>query len=307
MKPGIVKTIVLSLLLFNLFMPLYAADYPITSCLGIEQGLSNNSVRCIYQDRKGFLWFGTYDGLNRYDAYNFKVFRNNFNNPSSLPNNFINAIDEDNNGNIWVATRQGVAVYHPLANNFTPIYYKAVNNTPVKLTSVIRDIEQDGNGNMLIGTIDMGVVLCAAGDSVGVRIPTDGQAAGETLEIASIKKGTDKTVWVFIRSKGLYRYDETVKRLRLVNATTTNASCLEIKEDKIWVGSSRGMYRYNIKQNIYDKYYNEQNGLSQNDVVSLTADRNNKLWIATNAGITIMDITKDQELQYLQAGRQRYS
>ncbi|MCS3799576.1 signal transduction histidine kinase/ligand-binding sensor domain-containing protein/DNA-binding response OmpR family regulator [Chitinophagaceae bacterium OAS944] len=307
MKTGIVRTIALSLLLFNLFKPSFAADYPITSWLGIEQGLSNNSVRCIYQDKKGFLWFGTYDGLNRYDAYTFKVFRNNFNNTSSLPNNFINAIDEDNNGNIWVATRQGVAVYHPLANNFTPIYYKAGNNTPVKLTSVIRDIERDGNGNMLIGTIDMGVVFCAAGDSVGVRLATDAQAAGENLEIASIKKGADKTVWVFIRGKGLYRFDDTVKRLRLVNATTTNASCLEIKEDNIWVGSSRGMYRYNIKQNIYDKYYNEQNGLSQNDVVSVTASGNNKLWIATNAGITVMDITKDQELQYLQAGRQRNS
>ncbi|MET3886702.1 two-component regulator propeller domain-containing protein [Niastella sp. OAS944] len=211
MKTGIVRTIALSLLLFNLFKPSFAADYPITSWLGIEQGLSNNSVRCIYQDKKGFLWFGTYDGLNRYDAYTFKVFRNNFNNTSSLPNNFINAIDEDNNGNIWVATRQGVAVYHPLANNFTPIYYKAGNNTPVKLTSVIRDIERDGNGNMLIGTIDMGVVFCAAGDSVGVRLATDAQAAGENLEIASIKKGADKTVWVFIRGKGLYRFDDTVK------------------------------------------------------------------------------------------------
>src|SRR5690348_12384055 len=143
MKTGVVKTIVLWLLLFNLFKPLFAADYPITSWLGIEQGLSNNSVRCIYQDKKGFLWFGTYDGLNRYDACTFKVFRNNFNNPSSLPNNFINAIDEDNNGNIWVATRQGVVVYHSLSNSFIPVYCKTPNATPVKLTNVIRDIERD--------------------------------------------------------------------------------------------------------------------------------------------------------------------
>src|SRR5690348_8942818 len=140
MKTGVVKTIALSLLLFNPFKPMYAADYPITSWLGIEQGLSNNSVRCIYQDQKGFLWFGTYDGLNRYDAYNFKVFRNNFNNPSSLTNNFINAIDEDKNGNIWVGTRQGVAVYRTLTNNFSDVYYRGANGAPVKLTSVIRDI-----------------------------------------------------------------------------------------------------------------------------------------------------------------------
>src|SRR5438094_9194849 len=83
---------------------LMAADYPVTSYLGIEQGLSNNSVRCIYQDHRGFMWFGTYDGLNRYDGYSFKIFRNNFTNSSSLMNNWINALDEDTRGNIWVGT-----------------------------------------------------------------------------------------------------------------------------------------------------------------------------------------------------------
>ena len=54
------------------------AGYPVSTYLGIDQGLSNNSVRCIYQDHNGFMWFGTYDGLNRYDGYEFKVFSNNF-------------------------------------------------------------------------------------------------------------------------------------------------------------------------------------------------------------------------------------
>ncbi|OQP57749.1 hypothetical protein A3860_08975 [Niastella vici] len=297
----------MSLLLINLFRPLYATDYPITSYLGIEQGLSNNSVRCIFQDQKGFVWFGTYDGLNRYDAYNFKVFRNNFNNPLSLPNNFINAIDEDNIGNIWVGTRQGVAVYHSLANSFTPVYYKTGKGPLVKLTNVIRDLESDGDGNMFIGTIDAGVYFCAAGDSVCVRVPMDGEAAGQVLDIASIKKGTDKTIWVFVRAKGLYRFDAAAKKLRLVNASITNASCLEVKGDLIWVGSSRGMHRYSIKQNTYDKYYDEQNGLHQNDVIALTCDRNNKLWVSTNAGITILDIANDQSMQYLEADKQRYS
>jgi signal transduction histidine kinase/ligand-binding sensor domain-containing protein/DNA-binding response OmpR family regulator len=306
MKIGIVKTIVLLLLLVNPFSSLYAADYPITSYLGIEQGLSNNSVRCIYQDRKGFLWFGTYDGLNRYDGYTFKVFRNNFNNPLSLPNNFINVIDEDNNGNIWVGTRQGVAVYRSLANNFTPVYYKGSNGAPVKLTSVIRDIERDADGNMFVASIDMGLVFCAAGDSIGFRVPVESEA-GQVADVASIKTGADKTVWAFVRGKGLYRYDPKAKRLRLVNATITNGSCLEIKDDMIWVGSSRGMNRYRIKQSIYDKYYNEENGLSQNDIIALAADRNNKLWVSTNSGITILNINDDRSIQYLKASRQRYS
>lgn len=307
MKICILKTTVLLLLLFNLFAPLYATDYPITSYLSIDQGLSNNSVRCIYQDQKGFLWFGTYDGLNRYDAYTFKVFRNNYNNPFSLPNNFINAIDEDNNGNIWVGTRQGVAVYHPLSNNFTAVYYKAAQGAPLKLTNVIRDIERDADGNMFIGVNDLGLVFCAAGDSVAVPVPIDGDNAGQVVEVASIRRGMDKTIWVFIRAKGLFRLDVAAKKLRLVNSSVTNASCIEIKDDMIWIGSSRGMYRYNIKQNLYDRYFNEENGLRQNDVVSLTTDRNNKLWVSTNAGVTILDMTNDRPVNYLQTGRQRNS
>src|SRR5881398_1879179 len=63
--------------------------------LGIEQGLSNNSVRCVFQDHKGFMWFGTYDGLNRYDGNSFKVYRNNFSDSSSLVNNWVLTINED--------------------------------------------------------------------------------------------------------------------------------------------------------------------------------------------------------------------
>jgi ligand-binding sensor domain-containing protein len=55
---------------------LHATDNPTVKYVGIEHGLSNNSVLCVYQDYKGFMWFGTYDGLNRYDGYNFTVFRN---------------------------------------------------------------------------------------------------------------------------------------------------------------------------------------------------------------------------------------
>jgi signal transduction histidine kinase/ligand-binding sensor domain-containing protein/DNA-binding response OmpR family regulator len=307
MKTGIVKTIVLWLLLFNLFRPLFAADYPITSWLGIEQGLSNNSVRCIYQDKKGFLWFGTYDGLNRYDAYAFKVFRNNFNNPSSLPNNFINAIDEDNNGNIWVATRQGAVVYHSLSNSFSPVYCKAPNATAVKLTNVIRDLERDAAGNMFVGTADMGLVFCTAGDSIGSRIPIAGLPEVQGLDIASIKKGNDNSIWVFVRSRGLYKYDAAAKQLRLINATVTNANCIEVKGDNIWLGSSNGVSRYNIKQNSYDKYFNEENGLHHKDVVSLMAGGNNKLWIATAGGVAVLDNAQDKITDYLEAGRQRYA
>src|SRR5882724_12218589 len=108
------------------FLPLKklsAFNNPPITYLGIEQGLSNNAVRCIYQDHKGFMWFGTYDGLNRYDGHDFKVFRNRFNDSTSLINNWIYTINEDHNNNLWVGTRNGVSVYNNLSGKFLPAYY----------------------------------------------------------------------------------------------------------------------------------------------------------------------------------------
>ena len=111
--------------LFIQFLAWYTslAGYPVSAYLGIDQGLSNNFVRCIYQDKNGFMWFGTYDGLNRYDGYEFKTFRNNFKNNRSLINNWINAISEDAKSDLWVGTRQGACVYQRLSNNFSFLYY----------------------------------------------------------------------------------------------------------------------------------------------------------------------------------------
>jgi two-component system sensor histidine kinase ChiS len=75
--------------------------------ISLEDGLSQTSINCIIQDRKGFLWFGTQDGLNKYDGYIFTVFRNDSENPNSLSNNFITALHEDRYGYLWIGTSEG--------------------------------------------------------------------------------------------------------------------------------------------------------------------------------------------------------
>ena len=103
----------LFLLLIQVSWPNVAvcADEYNISQLSIQNGLSNNSVRCIYQDKKGFIWFGTYDGLNRYDGTEFKTFRNRISDSTSLPHNYIYTVHEDAQHNIWVGTGQGLSIY----------------------------------------------------------------------------------------------------------------------------------------------------------------------------------------------------
>src|SRR5688572_20839238 len=158
-SPSGTKICVIACLYFFILDVSFASDYRVSTYLGIDQGLSNNSVRCIYQDHKGFMWFGTYDGLNRYDGYQFKIFRNNFRNDRSLINNWINAINEDNKGNLWIGTRQGACIYQNLSNSFSPLYYYTANKKVERIVSVIKGIETDQQGNMFVGTADQGLLF----------------------------------------------------------------------------------------------------------------------------------------------------
>ena len=94
------------------------AQYHITfSHLTTENGLSHSSVTCILQDSKGFMWFGTQDGLNKYDGYTFKIFKNDPADPASLANNFIFSIYENPAGDLYIETQgQILHRYNPVRN-----------------------------------------------------------------------------------------------------------------------------------------------------------------------------------------------
>ena len=85
-----------------------------------EQGLSQNTIDCIMQDSRGFMWFGTWNGLNRYDGYNFLVFKSE-NRQQGLSNNFIYSICEDNDGNIWAGTKNGLNKISHQTNAIPPL------------------------------------------------------------------------------------------------------------------------------------------------------------------------------------------
>lgn len=113
--------------------------------LSTENGLAQNTVFCILQDNQGFMWFGTKDGLCRYDGYRFKIFRNEKDNNNSIGNNFIRSIHEDENGNIWVGTDVGAYIYDKKTERFTPFSLKT--HAGIKIEKEVNDIKQDKNGN----------------------------------------------------------------------------------------------------------------------------------------------------------------
>src|SRR5688572_25333353 len=230
----------------------FASGYPVSAYLGIEQGLSNNFVRCVYQDKNGFMWFGTYDGLNRYDGYEFKIFRNNFKNNRSLINNWINAISEDAKGNLWIGTRQGACVYQTLSDNFSFLYYYTPEKKAEQLNSVVRNIEADGQGNMFVATTDKGLLFFPKGQSIAHRIPLENDG-NSPYDVTSVKAGNDKKLWLFVSNKGLYVYDYKTNKAKLVNASIRSANCIEAANGYLWIGSVDGLFRYDIASNSFEQ------------------------------------------------------
>jgi len=105
--------------------------------LTIEDGLSQSSVTCILQDRSGFMWFGTQDGLNRYDGYNIKVFKNDPGDSTSLTDNFIFSIYEDLSGTLFVETQSGTFHrYNPRSESFQIVIKDSINLERARVNSV---------------------------------------------------------------------------------------------------------------------------------------------------------------------------
>jgi ligand-binding sensor domain-containing protein len=106
----------------------------------VENGLSNNAVICSLKAKKGFLWFGTKDGLDRFDGYSFKIFRSDPDDSGSIGGNFIHSLYEDPTGVLWVGTEKGLYQHDATTESFSVL--------PEAPPGEIRDIQMDAAGNL---------------------------------------------------------------------------------------------------------------------------------------------------------------
>ncbi|MEO5562306.1 MAG: two-component regulator propeller domain-containing protein [Chitinophagaceae bacterium] len=278
-------------------LPSKATDDPSITHLGIGQGLSNNSVRCIFQDHLGFMWFGTYDGLNRYDGYGFKVFRNKLNDSTSLPHNYIYSIHEDAHRKLWIGTGQGLAIYNNENAAFSPVYYytyPARNRQRVSFN--VNTIKSDAQVNVFIGTNGWGLLFKKAGEGVAVQVPFKAETGIITgFNVQSICIDKQRT-WIFINGIGLCEYDYSAGTIRLINSTLKAVTTMETdKKGNIWIGTNNGLYKYSIAANSIVKHFDEEDGhLIVNKVAGLCFDQKENLWIGTEGGgISILNPTKE--------------
>ena len=147
----------INLVLFPLFgfaqaeIPLVKGEDIKFEKISTEQGLSNNSILCIIQDNRGFLWIGTSDGLNKFDGYSITNYYYNSDDPNSISGNTIQAILEDNSGILWIGTREGLNKFDPKTEKFT--VYKNDPQDPESIShNNVRSIFEDSSGTLWIAT-----------------------------------------------------------------------------------------------------------------------------------------------------------
>ncbi|MBO9729431.1 MAG: response regulator [Chitinophaga sp.] len=269
---------------------IFATGYPI-KYLGLEDGLSNNAVTSVYQDHQGFMWFGTYDGLNRYDGYKFKIYRNKIGDSTSLLDNGIYTLADDIHHQLWVGGRRGVCIFNPVNETFSsPGYLPANSKTARKITGNIHIIKSDDTGILLIGTEKDGLLLFRDGVATGQQIPLNIQHAGITNYEVTAIAFTGKYAWIFVQGIGLCQYDIARQHLNIVCRDIPRGNCLTIDQSgTLWLGTDNSVVRYIPATGKYDG-----NILPENSkIVHLYTDKEGTLWCASDGNGIYLKLAAD--------------
>ena len=268
--------------------------------LSLDEGLSQSVVNIILQDQKGFLWVGTDDGLNRYDGYNFKVYKPDTNDPYSLSDRSITAIVEDEQGYLWIGTRLGgLNRYDPVTGKFTH-YSHDENNLQSIASNHVTSLCLDESG-MWVGT-DNGLDFIEFNTGLFTHYPNENSALKpQSSSIRTLFKDSRGVLWIGTNDAGLGVYDPQQNTYKAYTNNGYNSKSLshdrilsfeEGPNGEIWIGTANGLNLYSPTENNFIRYRNSRelpNSIAGNIIYSLFTDRSGTLWIGTNQGLDRYD------------------
>jgi len=275
--------------------------------LTVDDGLSQNGANSIIQDSKGFMWFGTQDGLNRYDGNSFTVYKHDPENPTSISDNWILTILEDRQGTLWIGTFSGgLNSYNRELDQFTSYQHDPGDNTSLSNNEVLTLLE-DSSGTLWVGTRN-GLNKLDRQTQTFAHYqfnPDDAQSlSGDAVLSIYETKGDD--LWIGT-DKGLNLFDpimETSTRFQHdpndSESISNNVvySIYEEQSGELWVGTDHGLNKFDYQSERFVHYQtdlNDPHSLSDNGVRMIYEDYSGGLWIATyGGGLNQFDRDRDQ-------------
>jgi len=263
-----------------------------------DKGLSQNTIHCILQDSKGFLWFATEDGLDRYDGYKFTTYKNNPQDKSTISDNFIWTMYEDKTGTLWVGTNSGgLSKFNRKTEKFTNYKYDPSN--PYSLSNNnVRAIFEDSQGVLWIGTEGGGLNEFDRKDDKFFHfnnIPGDSNSLSNNV-VLSIFEDNNHTLWVG-GDGGLNKYNRAEKSFTSYQYNFKNPQSLsynvvlsmyEDKENNFWVGTLNGFNLFDRKKGNFERYFCNTDifsKLDNNRINQILEDNYGTLWVATGGGL----------------------
>lgn len=251
----------------------------------VENGLSNNAVICSAQDNKGFLWFGTKDGLDRFDGYSFKIFRSNPEDSGSIGSNFIHSLFEDMNGTLWAGTEDGLYRYDAATESFSLL--------PTHLPGQISTIDMDADGNLWFIA---GLTLVRYNETTRQLQSFE---PGRYFEATSVCKSSDGSFWVSTTNGHLKKYlpaSNSFADIDLFAHSQKNGNAWIEKlygtsNGTILIGTSiHGAKLFSVETGLYKDiltYNPDKTAVFVRNFVQTSAD---EYWIGTESGIFIYNM-----------------
>ena len=262
--------------------------------LSTEHGLSQHSIYAIHQDKMGFLWLGTLEGLNRYDGHQFKTY--------TLPdlnraiNQTIVSIVEDRDERLWLGTRSGLFLFNRMTETFTSI---PLDTLPPRMPSIVAMVE-DHEGTIWIASAHHGLYCIDDNTPHAVSVSIPKPSAASSVCITSLFRDSADNLWMGTKKNGLFFKSRSQQFWRAIPLTGLKANewintIAQDGEGHIWLGSTVGAWQ----QRSNGGFIRNKSGVTIPNILTLFRDSQNHLWIGTEDGLFLKPYHSDKPIKMI--------